>query len=354
MRRSNAPTLQDVAREAGVTAMAASVVLNGATSSTRVSEAARARIVDAAAKLRYRRNAVARGLSRRRLDTLGVVAVIGGGEMNLYFLELLNGILEAASEQNQNTTVFSITGWSGNESRILGFCDGRVDGMILIAPILTAAFAETLPGCTPVVTSHSHGALPPGYNLDVDNEGGAYAMVRWLIDRGHRRIAHFPGALDLSGARLRLAGYRRALDEAGIPADDSLILPGHFNSESGKQRMTALLERPDPGAHSLPTAVFCASDTIACGCIEALGERGLRVPDDISIAGFDDTLTARMTIPPLTTVRQPFRRMGRRAVELLLAQICGEPGAEPGGDAPRTEIFEAELVVRGSVGPPPR
>ena len=145
MRRSNAPTLQDVAQKSGVTAMTVSVVLNGANSATRVSPATRARIIAAATELHYRPSGVARGLSRRRMDIIGIVAIVSHAERNLYFLEILTSILEAAARQGQNTTVFSIKDWEADESRILQLCDGRVDGMIFVAPQrLRSEFAESL------------------------------------------------------------------------------------------------------------------------------------------------------------------------------------------------------------------
>ncbi len=361
MRRSNATTLEDVAREVGVSAMIASVVLNGARSSTRVSEKTRARVLEAAERLRYRPNAVARGLSRRRMDTLGVVATFDRSEINLYFLEVLNGILHAVAEQGQNATVFSISDWIHDEARILEFCDGRVDGMIFIAPHrILAAFTEMFQHHTPFVTLHSSQLPSNAFNIDVDDEGGAHAAVRHLIARGHRRIAHFTGGLDLLGGRQRLAGYRRALEETGILYDPSLILPGGYSANSGRERMQAMLT--EGRINPLPTAIFCANDAIAYGCMEVMAGFGLRVPDDISIVGFDDTLMARTTTPPLTTMRQPFHQMGRRAVALLLAQIRDEeiPMEEnaalasivPTASGYHTEVFATELVVRSSVGPP--
>lgn len=355
MRRSNAPTLQDVAREAGVSAMTVSVVLNGATSSARVSEATRARILEAAAKLQYRRNAVAHGLSRSRMNALGVVATVEGGDPNLYFLEVLNGILAAAKEFRQNTTVFSLSNWEKEKRRIFQSCDGRVDGMILIAPLLSAETAREFPFHTPFVTIHSNLPLPHSCNLDVDNEGGAYAVVRFLIEQGHRHILHFAGDMAQAGVRQRCAGFLRALEEAGIPCGDESIVPGHYVVRSGKDRMEALLSRCSES--DLPTAIFCASDAIAYGCLEALSATRLRVPEDISLAGFDDILTARMTRPPLTTVRQPFRRMGSRAVERLLEQIRAEEEMPPVAEDAQlresfTEVFPVELVIRESVGPP--
>lgn len=345
MERSNAPTLQDVAREAGVSAMTVSAVLNGARSGTRVSAATRVRIEETAARLFYRPNAAARGLSRRRMDTLGVAAAIDGAA-NLYFLEVLNGILEAAAKHGQNTTIFSVSDWAGDEARILGFCDGRVDGIVLIGPHLTAPFAETLGRRSPFVTLHSAQSLPGTCSLDVDNEAGAFMMVRHLIAQGHRRIAHFTGGEDRPGARQRLAGYRRALAEASLPSDDALVLHGGFTTEVGRRLMADLLDRPGVP----PTGVFCANDASAYGALETMAARGLRAPQDVSIGGFDDLMLAQMTMPHLTTIRQPFREMGRRAVELLLPQICPAVGDAP--DPSFAQIFDVELVVRGSTGPP--
>jgi LacI family transcriptional regulator len=355
MRRKNATTLQDIAREAGVTAMTVSAVLNGATSSTRVSEGTRSRINEVAERLRYRPNAVARGLSRRRMDTLGVCSSVDSLELNLYFLEVLNGILEAGVEYGQNTTIFSISDWQRDEAKLLTFCDGRVDGMICIGPEFSPKFAETLQHHTPFITLHSNELLPHTHNLTVDDEGGAYAVTQHLIAHGHRRILHFAADLKFIGAQRRLNGYRRALAEAGIPYDDALVIPGSFSMASGRACMTALLDqaRLDP----FPTGLFCASDAIAYGCVEVLTHRGLRIPQDISVVGFDDTLTARMIFPPLTTMRQPFREMGRCAVEMLLPQI--ESRTTPSADSLPTHaldvsqnVFPLELILRSSVGPP--
>jgi len=355
MRRSNAPTLQDVAREAGVSAMAVSVVLNGARSATRVSAATRLRIEEAAARLSYRPNAAARGMKRRRMEAIGVVATVNG-----YLLDVLGGILEAAAERGQNTTVFSVSDWHRDERRILGFCDGRVDGMILAGPQISPAFAETLGQHVPFVAIHPaeiHGGV---WRVDVDNEGGAYAVVRHLTGLGHRRIAHLAGPPGQAGAHERTAGYRRALAEAGIAYDDRLVAEAFFTSHGGRAATAGLLGAA-PAAGAPPfTAVFCANDASAVGCLEALAERGLRVPEDVSVAGFDDAFLARMTIPQLTTARQPFGELGRRAVGMLLAQIEDGVGPAPtGGGAPeeapaaRTDILDVGLVVRASAGPPP-
>ena len=290
MKRSNAPTLQDIANEAGVTAMTVSVVLNGSRSATRVSEATRLRIQELAARMRYRPNAVARGLSRRRMDTLGVVAIIDIGDVNLYFLELLNGILEECAVREQNTTVFAVKDWV-DENRIMTFCDGRVDGIVFISPAMNPTFGAALQERTPFVTIHSHHPIPNTTNLDIDNEAAAYDMVQYLIDQGHRRIMHVSGGLKGAGAEQRINGYKRALSESGIPFVDRLLVHSQYTTFAARESLTAAIQQH--GFEDFPTAIFCANDAIAIGCIEVLGEYGLSVPDDVSVAGFDDTLIAR-------------------------------------------------------------
>jgi DNA-binding LacI/PurR family transcriptional regulator len=352
MRRSNAITLKDVAREAGVAKMTASVVLNGARSGTQVSETTRARIIEVAARLGYRPNAVARGLSRRRMDV-----IVQGTGLNYYFLEVFNGVLEVAVPNRQSATVFGIPGWAGEQiqAELLNLCDGRVDGLIFIGPhLLDRAFIESVQQHTPLVAVHAEDPPPSLYNVDIDNAGGIYAATRLLIELGHQRIAHLAGNTSLpfiqAGARNRIEGYRRALEDAGIPFDPTLVLPGYYIEPSGRERMERLLDSPEP----LPTALCCANDSIALGCLGVCQERGIRVPEDISITGFDNVLTTRLTAPPLTTVGQPLIEMGRRAAQLLLEQIQDTDGeSELEDTASRTIVFPVELIVRGSVGPPP-
>jgi len=354
MKRSNAPTLQDIANEAGVTAMTVSVVLNGSRSATRVSVATRARIQEVADRLRYRPNAVARGLSRSRMDTLGVVAIIDIGDVNLYFLELLNGILEECAIKGQNTTVFAMKDWT-DENRVLRFCDGRVDGVIFISPALTPSFGASLQERTPFVTIHSNSVIPNTTNLDIDNEAAAHDMVQYLIGQGHRRIMHVSGGTEAAGARQRTDGYKRALAEAGLPFDEALLVHSHYTQIAGRDSFkNALTERR---FEVFPTAIFCANDAIALGCMEVLAEYGLNVPEDISVAGFDDTLLARMAVPKLTTVRQPFRKIGIRAVDLLLEHTSPKNDAytvvaPQHSDTAQSVYIDYDLQIRGSVSTP--
>ena len=349
-KSARAATLADVGRAAGVSAMAASAVLNAARTSSRIAPETRERILQAAARLHYRPNAAARALANRRMSTIGVAAVISGGELTHYFLEVFNGILEAAARHEQNTTVFTLHDWGRDPARLHGMCDGRIDGLILVAPTLRREAARLLPAHTPFVAIHANAPLPSVVNIETDEESGAYEMVRHLIAQGHRRIMHISGNPTLIGAERRIRGYQRALASARIRFDDDLLVPGEFSLKTGRDALRAWLRRHV--GQPLPHAIFCASDEIAIGCLEALAEVGLRVPDDISVAGFDDTLAARTTVPQLTTVRQPLRAMGHRAVEVLLARIAEQNG--DGVPVPiKPVIFPVDLVPRASVGAPP-
>ncbi len=343
--------------------MVASVVLNGATSSsTRVSETTRLRVLETAARIQYRRNAVASGLLNRRMHTIGVAMVMEKNEVNLYFLEMLNGLLDHAREWGQNTTILSLSSWE-EDDRILQFCDGRVDGVVFIAPNnLHPELVDSIQKYNPAIMVHGSIEAPRLVNIDIDNEQGGYLITRHLIELGHRRVACFPGGEHLLGARQRTIGYRKALEEAGLEYTDELVLPGQFNVSTGRVRVLELLSCFGRG--SLPTAIVCGNDNIAYGCMEALAEQELSVPQEISVTGFDDTLLARVASPRLTTIRQPFYRMGMRAVDLLLSQIENSPlpakeddtwiisnSSPENNTTSHTEMFPVELVVRDSSAP---
>ena len=345
-RREKAATLADVGRAAGVSAMAASAVLNGARTTTSISEETRSRVLAAARELRYRRDEGARALASRRMNTIGLAATLLSSEPNLYFRELFNGVLQAAAAAGQTTTVFKLNGWDDAAQRIAGFCDGRIDGLILVAPMLKDDPATWLPAHTPVVSIHSNHLIPGVVNLEPDEEAGACEAVRRLLDLGHRRILHAGGPVGSTGADRRLAGYQRAHAEAGhAPAEDHVVREA-FTFEGGQRAMDAWLEshRGQP----LPEAVFAGSDAIALGCVDALVTRGLRVPDDVSVVGFDNTLLARTS--RLATVRQPLEQLGGQAAEILVSQIESRHGAPETGRPPNivlpTEFIPGATLAR--------
>lgn len=337
-------TLADVGRAAGVSPTAASAVLNHAREPWPILPATRERILAAAARLQYRPNLAARALAKAgaRMNTLGVAAVVDRGELTGYFLEVFNGILAAAARHGQNTTVCTLDDWGRSAARLHAFCDGRIDGLILVAPTLGRA---ALPPRVPIVSIHANRALPGVTNIESAEEDGALLLVRHLIAQGHRRIMHVTGPGELLGTRRRIRGYRRALAEARIPFEPRWQVAGGYTAAAGCRALRTWLEqhRGEP----LPHALFCANDGAAIGCIEALAEVGLRVPRDVSVAGFDDTFTARSVVPQLTSVRQQFGEMGARAVEMLLNRAAPSTAAAP------STVFAVDLVARASVGAPP-
>ncbi len=345
-----AATLSDVGRAAGVSAMAASAVINKTKTSARISEETRQRILAAAKELRYRPNVAARALAQRRMNTIGVAIVVEHGELNTYFLDVFNGIIDAAATIDQNTTVFTLHGWKDSIEQIGRCCDGRIDGMILIAPVLTPEEAEELPSHTPFVTLHANTAIPGSVNLESDEEEGVYKLIQYLIGMGHSRILHLTGPRGLIGVERRIRGYQRALQDNGIPPDTiPLLTAKSLTGPGGLETMEAWFE-----AHKgepLPEAIFCSNDSLAVACIEFLALKGVSVPGDVSVCGFDDSQIARTTIPQLTTVRQPLKEMGKTAVEILLKRI-DEYQLESDHNPQSPVVFPTELVRRGSTGAP--
>jgi LacI family transcriptional regulator len=352
LKRVRAATLADVGRLAGVSAMAASAVINGARTSSRIPPLTRDRILLAAAKLRYRPNAAARALAQRCMNTLGVAGIVDAGPtggLNQYFLEIFNGVIECAARHEQNTTVLALHDWERDIYRLAAFCDGRVDGVILVAPMIPDACVSILPEHTPFVSLHSNTRLPSVTDLESDEETGAYEIVHHLVALGHRRILHLSADPVMVGGQRRVHGYRRALADAHIPFDPALMVPTGYDQFRARDVVREWLKTTDRRA--LPTAVFAANDNVASVCLEEFAEIGLRVPDDISLVGFDDTVAARTMVPQLSTVRQPLREMGAKAVEILLERIRLAHGTEM-DESPVTVVFPTQLVLRASADKP--
>jgi LacI family transcriptional regulator len=342
-----AATLADVGREAGVSAMAASAVLNAAKTSTRISDETRMRVLAAAERLRYRPNATARGLAHRRMNTLGVAAMLIGDEPNQYFLEVFNGIVQRAAASGQTATVFPLSDWHQAARRIPTFCDGRIDGLILLAPLLEADAASWLPEHTPVVSVHANHAIAGVINLESDEEDGAFQMTSRLLAMGHRRILHVGGPPGRLGAERRVRGYLRAHAAAGVVPPAGYVLRDGYSVEGGRDALESWLHQHR--GQPLPDVIFAASDAIALGCVDRLLARGLRIPADISVVGFDDTVLARTA--RMATVRQPLRELGCKAVDLLLERIDARAG-DSATRGPRTIVLPTELVTRASLAAP--
>jgi LacI family transcriptional regulator len=325
-------TIRDVARQANVSVATVSRALNG---HQHVTEAVRLRVLSIANELRYSPHHAARSLSSRRTHTIGVVLPDLHGE---FFSELMRGIDQVAREHGLHLLVSSYHGHPEEQGAALRAMRGRVDGLLVMSPyagesdFLTGNMSAALP--TVLINSH----LPEsGFGvLNIDNHGGARAMTRHLIDSGRRRIAFIAGPDNNFDAHERLRGYRDALAEA-LPAARPWILPGAFDEASGHGAGRVLLD-----SAQLPDAVFAANDMMALGCLFAFNQAGLRVPDDVALAGFDDIPLARYVHPALTTMRVDIAALGGRATRALLAR------ADSGEVPPAEPLLSPELIVRGS------
>lgn len=328
-------TIKDVALAAHVSVATVSRALNG---HTNVVEEVRKRVLMAAKELRYTPHAAARSLSSRRTHALGVVLPDLYGE---FFSELVRGVDQAAREHGLHLLVSSYHGHPEEQGTALRAMRGRVDGLLVMSPYVAApaAIADDLTAL-PVVMINTQAAMDGIAALSVDNHGGAVAMVEHLVAGGHRRIAFIAGPEDNFDAHERRRGYRDAL-ALRLPGVDEWILPGDFDEASGHRAGLALAAAP-----TLPDAVFAANDMMALGCLFALSQAGIRVPDNIALAGFDDIPLARYVHPSLTTMRVNIAEVGDRAVRMLLSQLGKEPR-----QSVANVVMTPDLIVRESCAP---
>lgn len=301
-------TIRDVAREAGVSVASASRSLNGLAN---VRPATRDRVLDAARRLRFLPHSAARILSTRRSDTIGVMLPDLHGE---FFSEIIRGADLAARSRGLHLLVSTSHGDAAEAGAAMRSMSGRVDGLLLMSPYVDEEMlAENLAETLPTVLINTRVSGRPYASFCVDNHGGAMAVVRHLAAHGGP-IAHIAGPANNFESQERLRGYREALEGA-----EELVLPGDFTEESGYRAGLRLLEM-----NERPRAVFAANDTMAIGCLLALEEKGVRVPSDIAVAGFDDIPIARLIRPSLTTARTSIADLSYRALERLAAAIGGE------------------------------
>ena len=325
-------TIKEVAREAGVSIATVSRVLND---SGPVNDETREKILDVARRLRYTPHGGARSLITSKTNTLGVLLPDLYGE---FFSEVIRGIDQAARAAGYHVLLSSSHNNVDEIGMAMKAMRGRVDGVIVMYPDVDARLLQAnLSDSMPIVLLNCE-LQGNGYrSINIDNFGGAFQMVMHLITGGHQRIAMIKGAENNFDAAERLRGYRAAMAEAGAEAVE---VGGDFTEASGFSAAEALLER-DPR----PTAIFAANDSMAIGALSAVRQRGLRVPEDVAIAGFDDIPMAGYINPPLTSIHVPINELGGRAIARLIRAVAGE--ARSGDDR---ELLPTTLVIRESCG----
>jgi LacI family transcriptional regulator len=336
-KKFRTPTIIDVARESGVSYSTVSRALTGYAF---VKPSTRDKVLRAAEKLGYVPNQQARSLAGGRSNLIGVlVPNLGNG----YIAEIIRGVDEQLAESNYNLILYTTHRHRGKESSYVAtIMNGAADGLLLVVPLTSTTYLDTLRKQNfPYVLIDQSDTQDKSSIVRATNWQGAYDATSYLIELGHRRIGFITGLMELTSATERLAGYRAAMSEHGVPILDELIVEGDFWERGGYNAALNLLDLPQ-----LPTAIFASNDLSAFGTMEAIRQRGLSIPEDISIVGFDDIPQAPYTYPKLTTVRQPLDQMGRTAVKLLLGQI------EQPGQGTQQVTVTTQLIVRDSCQPP--
>ncbi len=324
-------TLMDVARAADVSIASASRAINGLDN---VTADVRARVLEAASKLRYVPHWGARSLAMNRTNTIGLLLPDIYGE---FFSEIIRGVDVAARAKGLHLLVSGSHGDLSEAVAAVRAMGGRVDGLLVMSPFVDSQdLAAVLPLNLPLVTIASRIGAANHSAISVDNFGGGCMAVRHLVEVGCKRVAHISGPVQNFEAQERKRGFETVMAEA-FPGQPLLIAEGEFTEDSGYAAMRRFLERDE-----VPDGLFAANDMMAVGALLALKEAGLSIPDDVAVMGFDDVPMARFTSPPLSTLRVGVYEMGRQGLEML-TEAFEDSDAEG-----RSIVISPELVVRGS------
>lgn len=326
-------TIRDVAARAGVSIATVSKVLNGRWG---VAAATSERVRQVIDELGYEASLVAQSLRNHQTNVIGILVA----DLEPFSTELLKGAADVIRGTGYELVVYSAGGQArdhaGWERRYLTRLSGTlIDGAVLVTPTVVEAHYGA-----PVVAVDPHTGPSDMPTIDSDNLRGAELAVDHLVGLGHRRIGMLTGRRDLQSALLREQGYRAAMSAAGIDVDERLVVEGAYEPEVAAEQARQLLA----SAHR-PTAIFAANDLSAIAAMQVAAELGIRVPDELSVVGFDNIPESALCAPPLTTVEQPIRQMGQEAVDMLIRLIRGAT-VEP------THVrLATRLVVRQSTGP---
>lgn len=336
MKKPTSPSSKLVAAELGVSVATISRAL---TRPELLSRQTRERVLQGIERLGYRPNLIARDLRRGQTGTVLVVVP----KLAPFFLEVFRGAEQAADELGLAVLMGNARGDIEREKTYFDQAASRhADGLILLTGEVPAHGSAAMRGLPPLVV-----AIEPVRDADlptvgVDHAAGAEEAVRHLIGLGHRRIAHIAGPEHVATARARMGGYRKALKSARLPFDELLVQRGDFTILSGQKTMNVLLQQKPA-----PTAVFTANDEMAIGAIRALKSAGLKVPEDVSVVGFDDQDFAEVYDPALSTVHIPRFDAGYQAM-MMLGNVISQQRAV------KSVLLNTRLVIRDTSAPPKR
>ncbi|MFT5300177.1 MAG: LacI family transcriptional regulator [Mariniblastus sp.] len=327
-------TIQDIANQANVSKATVSRVLNN---SSPVDEKKRSAVMKAMKKLDFKPNLFARTLAGGRSMTLGIVTQNIGSP---FYDSVTQGVTKELST-TEYSPIIADGQWSQDleKEAIATLVDRQVDGLIMVGGDLDAEALEEARRNVPTVLVARRLEGWEDRSIQIDNIAAGKMATDFLIESGHRNIAHVTGIQDHQDSIDRTAGYLQSLAEAGIKINESLIIPGNFSGQSGVLAIETLLLRGTPF-----TAIFAANDEVAMGIRLALFRKGIRVPEDVSIVGFDNQPSSAFMTPPLTTISQPAIEMGQAASRMLVGILKNQAGKLP--------TFNGELVIRESVTPP--
>ncbi|NMB55412.1 MAG: LacI family transcriptional regulator [Leptolinea sp.] len=335
-----AVTLKDVAQLAGVSTGIASMALSD---DPRVAAATKANVLRAAEKLDYIPNMVGRALRSKRLGSIAVIIPQTSQHVfsHPYFIEVLKGVTDVANAHNLTLILSTSSANQEEEAYMKILRSRRADGVIVAsASIADPNIARLASSGYPVVFLGRDRHDERVISVTVDDIGGAVQAVTHLIEK-HKlhSIAHLTGPLGHRSAADKLEGYRLALGRHGLPFDERLVVEGDYSQESGIRACRELLDRGQP-----VEAIFAANDEMTIGALQVLEERGLQVPRDLALIGYDDISLSAAVRPSLTTVHQPMEEVGRRAAQCLI-ELLDEKTTEP-----RQVELPTELVIRKSCG----
>jgi LacI family transcriptional regulator len=330
---SDRVTMADVAREAGVSSMTVSRVINNKGD---VSAATRQRVLEVIDRLGYRPSSIARGLATRRTGTLGLVVP---DVANPFFSDVARGVEHVAHAEGYNVFLCNTEEDPQRELAVLeSLEEKRVDGLVLCSSRLGEEELRAVVARHPfVVLANRRIEGDRVQSVLIDDEIGGRLATCHLLKAGHRKVGFLAGPVNSHSGRQRTRGYHAALEAAGLPHESLLVVPCSPVVEGGQIATRELLS-----AHPELTALFCYNDLVAVGALQACAERGLAVPGDVAIVGYDDIPLAALVTPPLSTCRVPRYELGAQAVRVLVDQIMGCP------DECGEIVLQPELVVRAS------